>query len=78
LKSDTIHHHHDVEQVRLNLFKIEQASVELIKIIPCFSDRNFKLDCLKHSLHRHIYNKLTKQPSFISTSYKLQLSRKLF
>jgi len=35
--------------VRLNLkklFKIEQASVKLIEMIPGFSGRNFKLDCL--------------------------------
>jgi len=35
--------------VRLNLkrrFKIEQASVKLIEIIPVISGRNFKLDCL--------------------------------
>ena len=28
------------------LFKIEQASVKLIEVIPGFSGRNFKLDCL--------------------------------
>jgi len=59
--------------VRLNLkklFKIEQASVKLIELIPGFSGRNFKLDCL-NSLHRHIYNKLTQQSSFVSTIHNL-------
>jgi len=35
--------------MRLNLkrlFEIEQASVKFIEIIPDFSGRNFKLDCL--------------------------------
>jgi len=38
-ESDTIHLHHDIYQVRLNLkrlFKIEQASVKLMEIIPFF------------------------------------------
>jgi len=58
--------------VRLNLkrlFNIEQTSVELIEIIPGFSGRSFELDC--HSLHRHIYNKLAQQPSFVSTLHNL-------
>ena len=49
LESDTIHPHHGILQVRLNLkrlFKNDQASVKLIEIISGFSGRNFKLDCL--------------------------------
>jgi len=55
LESDTIHLH--IKQVRLNLkrvFKIEQESVKLIEIIPGFSGRNFKLDCL-NTLCTYIY-----------------------
>jgi len=54
--------------VRLNLkrlFEIEQASVKLIKIIPGFPCRNFKLDCL-NTLWTD-----TQQPSFVSTLHKL-------
>jgi len=54
------------------LFKIEQASVKLIEIIPGFSGRNFKLDCL-NTVFTDIYisNKLTQQPSFVSTLHNL-------
>jgi len=57
--------------VRLNLkrfFKIEQASVKLIEIIPSFS---FNWTVLPQSSQTDIYNKLTQQPSFVSTLHKL-------
>jgi len=62
--------------VRLNLkslFKIEQASVKLIEMISGFSDRNFKLYYL-NAVFTDIYNKLTQQPSFVSTLHNLSLS----
>jgi len=42
--------------VRLNLkrlFNIKNPSLTVIEIIPGFSGRNFKLDCL-NTVHRHI------------------------
>jgi len=58
LESDTVLLHYDRQQVTLNLkrlFKIEQASVKLIEIIPGFSGRNFKLDSL-NPVFTDIYN----------------------
>jgi len=54
--------------VRLNLkrlFKIEQASVKRIKIIPGFSGQNLELDCLNTVCTD------TQQPSFVSTLHNL-------
>jgi len=54
--------------MRLNLkrfFKIEQASVKRIEIIPGFSGRNFKLECLNTVCTD------TQQPYFVSTLHKL-------
>jgi len=69
--------------VRLNVkrfFKIEQASIKLIEIIPVFSGRNFKLDCL-NTICTDIYviNRLNGLPSFqFYINCLKQLSGKLF
>jgi len=71
--------------VRLNLkrlFKIEQASVKLIEIIPGFSGRNFKLDCLNTvctDIYIYIINWHNSLPSFqLYITCLKQLSRKRF
>jgi len=60
LESDTIHLHRGMQQVRLNLkrlFKIEQASVKLIGIIPVFFlVETLNWTVLTQSSQTYIYN----------------------